>query len=479
MPINEFNRALRSHSPFVENGLKDQNNTEPEPHRTSTQTQSTTTRTRVTTGRLYTPDKTPGYVDWTGLSPRPASAQAKGSKDPSDEEGSGSIGMAITSGNHPNRRSRSLGQLREATRVAGGMTRRRSDEIRYWRASYDPGPLSPLSSNKAEAEEPILVNDQESPRPIESRDQPQPFNFGHLSGLSGMKITQAADLATRVDRIESKLAEMEKTVYHIHRQLNENGDHVTLQDPSKVAKRDRSSSGRRPPIDSSEMTLPRHRHWHEFGAQNQLPNNNAHCPTSSSHNSYHPDFDDTVPIPYATTTDDRMHLSSSHTTGRPPSTSNTIRGLPSSSPTTQNTPLRMEHYTNLTNMLLAEQSARQHLENIVLTLQQQIASYPSIASTSSYPTPDSATGGGPILDTTSSTKSAFEEFGVDGDDNEVFQTPNEELSGPNFGDEVFGTGKGNGNETAKLSIDTGRGVARTLSLSQITLGKGVQPSLNF
>ncbi|CAD6445728.1 e8e5e9ea-acae-4fe2-9e89-441a0b1b4348 [Sclerotinia trifoliorum] len=494
MPINEFNRALRSHSPFIGNNLKEQNNTERDTNRTSTQTQSTTTRTRVATGRLYTPDKTPGFGDWTGLSPRPASAQAKGSKAPSDEECSGLIGMAITSGSHPNRRSRSLGQLREAAGVVGGMTRRRSDEIRYWRASYDPGPLSPLSSTKAEADEPILVNDPESPRPIESRDQPQPFNFGHLSGLAGMKITQAADLATRVDRIESRLVEMEKTVYQIHRQLNGNGDHVTLQDPPKGGKRDRSSSERRPPTDNSEMTLPvlpRHRHWHEFGAQNRLPNNNNNNnnnnrPTSSSHNnSYHPDFDDTVPAPYAATTDDHVRLSSSHTTCRPLSTSTTIRGLPSSSPTTQkDAPLTMEHYNHLTNMFLAEQSARQHLESIVLTLQQQAVSYPSVAP-ASYPTPNSVGGAGLVLDTTSSSRSTFKGFGGDSDDeayaaaSEVFQTPNEDLAGPNFGDEVFGSGKESGSGSARPGVDTGKGDARTLSLSQITLGKGLQHSLNF
>ncbi|KAB8299292.1 hypothetical protein EYC80_001369 [Monilinia laxa] len=462
MPINEFNRALRSHSPFVDSSLKENNDTEQDPTRISTQTQSTTTRTRVTTGRLYTPDKTPGYADWTGLSPRPASAQAKGSKASSDEGGSGSIGMAITSGSHPNRRSRSLGQLREAARLAGDTTRCRSDEIRHWRASYDPGPLSPLSPNKAEADEPMSVDDPESPRPIESRDQLQPFNFGHLSGLTGMKITQAADLATRVDHIESRLVEMEKTVYQIHRQLNGNEDNATLQDPSKGGQRDRSSSARRPPTDNSESTLPilpRHRHWHEFGAQNRLSNNNIHRPTSPSYNSYHPDCDETAPTPYATTTDERVHLSSSHTTGRSLSTSTTIRGLSSSSPTVQkDAHLTIEHYTNLTNMFLAEQSARQHLENIVLTLQQRIASYPSIVSTS-YPTPDSVAGGRPILDTTSLTKSTSELFGIDSDDGyvatpDVFRTPKEELGGSTFGDEVFGTGKGIRDGSTRLSADT-------------------------
>ncbi|KAK6603107.1 hypothetical protein H4I96_05875 [Botrytis cinerea] len=463
MPINEFNRALRSHSPFVDTSLKEQINTERDPNRISTQTQSTTTRTRVTTGRLYTPDKTPGYVDWTGLSPRPASAQAKGSKASSDEAISGSIGMAVTSSSHPNRRSRSLGQLREAARIAGGTDRRRSDEIRYWRASYDPGPLSPLSSDKAEVEEPRSMNDPESPRLIDSQDQPQPFNFGHLSGLSGMKITQAADLATRVDRIESRLVEMEKTVFQIHRRLNGNGDNKRLYPAYPGID---TGTNLELKADSRTTTTLTARHHHLITLTTLT-------------------FDDTMQAPYATTTDERVHLSSSHTTGRPLSTSTTIRGLPSSSPTIQkDAHLTMEHYTNLTNMFLAEQSAREQLENVVLTLQRQIASYPSVASTS-YPTPDSATGAGPILDATSSSKGTSEGFGIDSDDDayaagsEVFQTPKEELGGQNFGDEVFGTGKGYGSGSSRLTVDTGKGDARTLSLSQITMGKGVQPSLNF
>ncbi|QSZ29958.1 hypothetical protein DSL72_004476 [Monilinia vaccinii-corymbosi] len=498
MPINEFNRALRSHSPFVDGGLEGKDDAEQDPNRISTQTHSTTTRTRVTMGRLYTPDKTLGHADWTGLSPRPASAQAKGSKASSDEDSSGSIGMAVTSASHPNRRSRSLGQLRDAAASAGGMTRRRSDEIRHWRASYDPGPLSPSSSNKAEAEpepepepeEPMLVNDPESPGSVESRDQPQPFNFGHLSGLAGMKITQAADLAMRVDRIESRLVDMEEAVYQIHQQLNGNGDHVNLQDPPNRGQRDGSSAvRRRPPTDNSELTfpvLPRHRNWHEFGAQTRLPPNiNTHRPASSPHDSYHPELDETVPTPSVAARDDRVHFSASHTTSRPLSASTTIRGLPTSSPTTA--PLTMEHFTTLTNMFLAEQVARQHLENIVLALQQQIASYLPIAPTSN-PTLSPVIEGGPVLNATPSTKSISEGFGIDSDDDayaatpEVFQTPKEDLGGAKFGDEVFGTGRGIRDIRDGHAIpiaDPGTGDERTLSLSQITLKKGVQPSSNF
>jgi hypothetical protein len=482
MPINEFNRALRSHSPFAE--ALAEAHPERDPNRISTQTQSTATRTRVTTGRLYTPDKTPGYLDWTGLSPRPASSHARGSKVPSDEEGAGAIGMAVSSGSHPNRRSRSLGQLREAARAAGGIVRRRSDEIRYWRASYEPGPLSPLSSNKAEAEEPILMNDPEIPPSPPSRDQPQPFNFSQLSGLTSMKITQAADLETRVNQLESRMIEMERTVYQMHRRLD--GDHVTLQDPPRKGfRRNRSSSTHRPTTDNSEVTLPplpRPRDWQND--QNRPSSFGSKRPSSSTHNSYHPGFDDTVPNQLTNSADDHIRLGAAHMHARPLSTSTTIRGNPSSSsPTMQkDMPITIEHYNNLTNMILAEQSARQHLENVILSLQQQICSMqpmqPLRTSTSdSYPTPDSATA------TAAMGKNTFSSFGNDDSDDEnaytatpeIFQTPMEE-SGNHFGDEVFGSTAVN---RRHLSVEEAKNDARTLSLSQITLGKGVQPSVNF
>ncbi|KAL9095576.1 MAG: hypothetical protein Q9165_002008 [Trypethelium subeluteriae] len=53
------------------------------------------------------------------------------------------IGLAVTSGSNPKRRSRSAGALRDASRVqVESSGRRRSEEIRYWRASTDGRPMS-------------------------------------------------------------------------------------------------------------------------------------------------------------------------------------------------------------------------------------------------------------------------------------------------------------------------------------------------
>lgn len=270
----------------------------------------------------------------------------------------------------------------------------------------------------------------------------------------------------------------------MHRRLN--GDHVTLQDPPRKGfRRDRSSSTRRPATDNSEATLPpslKSRDWqNDLNNQNRPSSFGSKRPSSSTHNSYHPAFDDTVPNQLPNSTDDHLSLGASQMHARHLSTSTTIRGLPSSSsPTMQkDVPLTTQHYTTLTNMILAEQSARQHLENVILSLQQQICSMqPMRTSTAnSYPTPDSATATAPM------GKNTFSSFGNDDSDDEnvytatseVFQTPIGE-SGNHFGDEVFGS---TGVSGRHLSVEESKNDSRTLSLSQITLGKSIQPSVNF
>jgi type II secretory pathway component PulJ len=480
LPINEYNRALRSHSTATEDFPP--HDASIEPARESIQADGYTRPRRATTpSRLWTPNKTPGYVDWTGLSPRPASSHARGSKVVDDAEADAPIGMAVTSGSHPNRRSRSLGEIRE-TVVAHPIARRRSDEIKYWRESYEPGVLSPMSSNKPEAEEPVLLNEPEVPQEEEPQEPPQPFNFGPLGEMAGMKITQAANLETRVQRLEERMSKMERMMSQ--RQYRTSGDHVQLQDPPKRESRnERSSSITRPSTDNSEPSLPKHRSREPHRQYLQDPAlhsqqrsssyGSSRPSTISTHNSYHPSFESfsppTVPVPDAA-------LSSGQNTARPLSTSTTIRGIPSSSPTmAKDAPLTGEHYVVLTNMILAEQAARQQLEAVVRTLQQQLQSLQS-ANSASYPTPGSDHPGDPVSEGTvvGGEFSSFEQDDSSDDEgrylhDEVYQTPNEERG--RFGDEIFGVVTSH-NEGMK-------GEPRTLSLSQITLGKGMQHSLNF
>jgi hypothetical protein len=117
-------------------------------------------------------------------------------------------------------------------------------------------------------------------------------------------------------------------------------------------------------------------------------------------------------------------------------------------------------------MILAERAARQQLEAVVHSLQQQLYalhSSPSVA----YPTPLSGHPAEPRGSVGGGEFSSFEQDDSSDDEGrymqEDFQTPKEPKG--SFGDEIF-------------SGET-KGTPRTLSLSQMTLGKGAQHTLNF
>jgi hypothetical protein len=474
LPINEFNRALRSHS-IVAQDFPLQ---EPryEPNRDSIQADGQMRPRRATNpSRLWEPNKTTGYMDWTGLSPRPASIHARGSRVVSDLEAHEAVGIAVTSGSHPNRRSRSLGELRGGT-PSHTVTRRRSDEIRYWRESYDQGILSPISSNKPDIEEePIVVDAPESAREDETYEEPQPFNFGPMGEMAGMKITQAASLETRVMQLEERILKMERMVSQI--QYNSSSEAIQFLDPPlRNPNRNRSASVARSTTERSEVSLPKHQanrdtaqrqarqEGGQQGSQKRSSSYGSTRPsTMSTNNSYHPSFDNFPPPIFSSV---NTTLGSSQNTARPLSTSTTIRGLPSSSPTVpKDGALTAEHYTALTSMILAEQAARQNLEAIVHNLQREIQTVRTSTSTSHQ-----------IRNLQNDRTGEFSNFERDDSDEdearfaEEFQTPIEERG--LFGDEIFG-------DVLNHRGDV-KNSPRTLSLSQITLGKGLQQhSVNF
>ncbi|EPE27710.1 hypothetical protein GLAREA_04501 [Glarea lozoyensis ATCC 20868] len=446
LPINEYNRALRSHSIVLDPEDFTMRENPETNQRDSTQTDGQTRARRATTpSRLWTPTKAAGFAgDWTGLSPRPASSHARGSKSVSAGEADTGIGMAVTSGSHPNRRSRSVGELRAITSPA--IARRRSDEIRYWRESYDPGVISPLSSNRAE--DPILSDDGEDPH-VEPEEPPQPFNFGPMGEMAGMKITQAASLESRVLQLENRVQRMEKAVIKLHRY--QSAEALQLQDPPRRSNKYNSVSyGHRPATGTSEASLPKHETRHRtldtgsYGSQFR----------SSSYGSSRPRTvdTDTQQLPSLETFPLSNNENSTSQTVRPLSTSTTIRGIPSSSPTiSKDGSFTAEHLTYLTNLIVNEQTARHQLEAIVQTLSSQLQ---SLKVTSS---------GNDRLNLNTQGKARFEHFEQDdsedeaGYGDEVFQTPNEER---NWGDGTFG--------------DVMKGDSRTLSLSRMTTGNGLQ-----
>lgn len=354
--------------------------------------------------------------------------------------------------------------MREAA-AAHTIARRRSDEIRYWRESYDPGILSPLSSSH-KPDEPVVIDEQGDNRD-EPQEQPQPFNFGPLGEMAGMKITQAASLDTRVRRLEERMLKMESVLY--------SRQNRTSMEPFA---HERSTSIPRPTTDNSEISLPKHREQSRQqaqesrvqGSQKRSSSYGSSRPsTVSTHISYRPSLD---PLSHPPVLQSDPPLSPSQTTARPLSTSTTIRGIPSSSPTLpKDGNFTAEHYTALTNMILAEQAARHQLEAVVHNLQQQLN---ALRSAASYPGPGSDRHADPQRagSAAGGEFSSFEQDDSDDDEGrsmqEDFETPNE--TGGQFGDEIFGDAHQEG-ET--------KSAPRTLSLSQITLGKGAQHSLNF
>ncbi|KAK4105451.1 hypothetical protein N658DRAFT_462725 [Parathielavia hyrcaniae] len=223
-PMTEFDRPLRSHSIGPDDIMAIEsvrNSLHADTVRPGSSTEAAIRRRAATTGghALLRPHLF--NREWgAGLSPRPASTQGRGSRadrrpeaeDPSE------IGRAITSdsGGGLRRRSRSVSGLPDHV-GAQPLGRRRSDEIRYWRESYDPGFMSPLSSNAQDDVDDTAMADVSAPdspaveRP--PKTPPQPFNFGLLSKeMIGMKITHAADMDMRLVNLESRTVHLVRVV---------------------------------------------------------------------------------------------------------------------------------------------------------------------------------------------------------------------------------------------------------------------------
>lgn len=230
MPISEFDRALRSHSigpddiTAIESARNSMDVLGSSPNRKRA---ATIINTNITAADIIPRSR---GAEWAGLSPRPASTHGRGSR--FTEEDPDAIGRAITSDGSDmghKRRSRSLSQLNEvALEQAGGPGgRRRSDEIRYWRESYDvPGPLSPLSSAPNETETEVNEDNYELGGRVSMsvgenaadripKTPPQPFHFGSVASMkdmAGMKITQAVTLEERFGNLEVRMIKLERVV---------------------------------------------------------------------------------------------------------------------------------------------------------------------------------------------------------------------------------------------------------------------------
>lgn len=391
-------------------------------------------RAATTTSRLFN-TKSKDFGDLQGLSPRPASAQGRANQDITDDDPS-NIGRAITSDILTlHRRSRSLSQLQDD---GAQLPRRRSDEIRYWRESYNPGLLSPTSSNANEDTGFSSVNPPESPSKSDPKTPHQPFNFGTVVG---MKITQAVSIEERIANLETSNQKLEKLVYQLFQLLPGVNEYPGVPE----RERERAPPSGLRPYSSAYTT--------SSVAANQARENVSR----DSNDSFGDENTFIGSIP-----------TSSAPANRPISTA-TVRGA-TSLPTLgrdlsgQFTP---DHYATLLAMVETERSARQALEAQVNKLNMQLR---LLSQTINKQCPAT----GPTYSAFEHDEEEEEAQTANVDDelsgSEAFKTPNEEYSQHGFG--AFGE------ELTEAEADGRRKrAARTLSLSQLTLKKPAKPSM--
>ena len=471
LPITEFDRALRSHSIGPEDVLAI------ESARNSLSADFSLARRRAVVLR----ERESGLA---GLSPRPASIQGRDNRVHQAGEDPNEIGRAITSDfTGLRRRSRSLSGLIEVEDDPG-TTRRRSDEIRYWRESYDPAFMPPTSSHDVEGER----TGAGSPEASESAEEtplgkrPEPFTFGSfgpVGQLPSMKITEAVSFEARIGDLEARVNRLEQVLTRLCDTIPDLQLHADT-----------------PGIANSRMLKNRPSTSYTTRATSQQPSMRqimtegvgvSSRPRSSPRSVVsHMSFGE------APTFVDSIHRSNPQLPAVPPirpTSMGTVRGassLPSFARDSAG-PFTMDHYTTLMALIHTERSAREALEAQVKRLGYQVSvlektSVPAHHSTTFDPPPtaksfgdysafdqddeideDTAPG---LTSMTRGRAVPHEDSGIEptqGDESEYsepFETPREDSY-------TYGAF---GEELEKGEDFQGKAI-RTLSLSQMTLGK--------
>ncbi|KAI1357038.1 hypothetical protein F5Y01DRAFT_10190 [Xylaria sp. FL0043] len=446
LPITEFNKALRSHSIGPDDYIAIHS------ARNSLQSDSAFLRRRAATtsgGPISSRLRDEGG-DVFGLTPRPASSQGNDIANEHDPE---SIGRAVSVDIFPSRRrSRSLSQLQDVSEEHG-LVRKRSEEIRYWRASQNAGPLS-LDSSVSQREEPDLTETTETTeRTAETNEErvqpmhtpPQPFNFGPIHTMT---ITQAASLEDRVATLEVQNQKLEKLVsqlFHVVPGIDNYSD--ALSHPASLA----SPAPRNQYAGTSSATIEKAAHQNSSVDAGPLPS--GYSISEQSNMSFE---------------DEKTFIGSIHPSTREaprPISNITIRGAASlpSLPRDASGAFTPDYYNTLQASLDAERAARQALEVRVAKLSQTVnmMSQTMHRLNTNPPAPMHV--------------SVFDHDDDDDDDmgppsasiddsSEAFRTPQEEQPVHDYG--LFG-------EDTQDEFDDGsrKRAARAISLGQLTLGK--------
>ncbi|KAI1374061.1 hypothetical protein F4677DRAFT_178594 [Hypoxylon crocopeplum] len=442
LPITEFDRALRSHSVGPDDMLaitSARNSLQVDPVLLRRRAASSN---RILSGRIKDFDG-----ELIGLSPRPASTHGRGNSTPREDDPE-DIGRAITSDSRTHRRrSRSLSQLQDVAVHQVHVVRKRSDEIRYWRESFNPTILSPNSStvnndDPAPVDVDVVVGTPaDSPEQLSPKTPPQPFNFGPMVG---MKITQAASLEDRIVALEVHNRKLEKLVSQLFQVVPGVGNYVPDTPGQAQPRASLAQSAIYTPTRSAVAEASEYSTSHDSPSYSLSRQSNESFGDGNT-------FIGSVPP---------------STVPRPRPTSNaTVRGA-TSLPALLGEPVApftADHYTTLKALLDTERDARQVLEARVTKLSHKL----NLVSRTSHK-----------LETASTTYSTVSAFEHDDDDepltagadteSETYKTPREEEPGHGFG--AFG-------EELRDEEEDGsrKKAARTLSLSQLTLKRPPRP----
>ncbi|KAI1643445.1 uncharacterized protein F4817DRAFT_252579 [Daldinia loculata] len=446
LPVTEFDRALRSHSVGPDDMLAITS------ARSSIQIDPVLLRRRAASSNRILSGRVKDFDgELIGLSPRPASTHGRGEHTSAEDDPNG-IGRAITSDSLAHRRrSRSLSQLQDV--IAGHVqVRKRSDEIRYWRESYNAAIRSPNASTINNDDTGVVEVDAETPAssPEQQFSPPktplQPFHFGPMVG---MKITQAAGLEDRIATLEVRNQKLEKLVSQLFQVIPGVNNYVPAT-PDQL--RPRGSIGASATYTPKRpMTAETSGYMTSLG---DIEDSSRHTLSQHSNDSFGDGNTFIGSLP-----------PSSAPPRRPRPTSNsTIRGA-TSLPTLLGEsvgPFTTDHYVTLKALLDTERDARQALEARVTQLSHRLN---LVARTSNK------------LETSSTTYSTVSAFDDDDDDeplsagidteSEAYKTPREEEPTHGFG--AFG-------EELRVEEQDGsrKKAARTLSLSQLTLKRPPQ-----
>lgn len=305
-----------------------------------------------------------GGRKFTGLSPRPASSHDRGTRLADYSEDPNEIGRAVTSDAQGlRRRSRSLSAFPVAESAMPGVARRRSDEIRHWRESYDPPVMSPVSSSAPEIEDvgALAANERVGSAEEPPRTPVVPFTFEDvhtMKEVAGLKITEAASLDSRICSLESRMSRLEQFVTRLSKSAPGFDSHIDppSRAPPSIPTREPAatshqfSSYRTGNEDRGSLTRPSTRH---SDASKMTFGDGPLYPETTPRATIHP----AVP------------------NSNRPTSMTTIRGV-TSLPSIQKElagAITMDHYMTLMALLETERSAREALESQVRKLGHQIS----------------------------------------------------------------------------------------------------------